>query len=333
MSRRSGSCGPLGIGVALVALAAVGCGGDDGSGLTGDVFELDGRPGLLVVVDGAVWTTVDVERLDEDQLVRLDAGAAGPDVGAAIDVRSLDGDLDLVGHRLWVETFGWTVVDPNDASVVVDVAEDPSVHHDDVAGVGGRVYASRDGRLVELDPVTTEELRTIPIDTLAAGGTTVAVLDSPLVVLDDLLVVPVDTGGPEGAAAIEPVSGDLRWRATVGTYSSAVRAGDLVWFVDRDRHLTAVDASTGEETASLRLPGDDSILDSTSGTLAAGADGSLWVIDQPEQVLRRLDPSTGVTVDSWELRDRPTTLAVTEDAVWIANGFDDRVTRIDRTDL
>jgi hypothetical protein len=50
-------------------------------------------------------------------------------------------------------------------------------------------------------------------------------------------------------------------------------------------------------------------------------------------MLRRLDPNTGEILGTWELRDRPTTLAVTDDAVWIANGFDEAVTTIDRADL
>jgi outer membrane protein assembly factor BamB len=331
MSRRSGSCGPLGSGVALVALATVGCGGDDGSGLTGDVVDLDGRPGLLVVVDGAVWTTVDQERLDEDRIVRLDAGTST--ATASVVVGSLDGDIAAVGDRLWVETFGWTVVEPVGASVVTDLPEDPSVRHHDVVEVGGRVYASRDGLLVELDPVTAVELAIVPTEALAVGGSSVAVLDGPMLAVDDIVVMPVSVGGREGAGAIDPATGDVRWRASVGRYRSAVHVGDVVWFLDRERRLTGVDVSTGDEVADVRLPGDDSILDSTEGTLAAGPDGSLWSLDQPEQMLRRLDPNTGEILGTWELRDRPTTLAVTDDAVWIANGFDEAVTTIDRADL
>lgn len=62
-----------------------------------------------------------------------------------------------------------------------------------------------------------------------------------------------------------------------------------------------------------------------------GPDGSLWALDQPAQILYRLDPLTGAVLGQLKLKYRPDSMVITDDAVWIANYYDGRLTDVPRS--
>ncbi len=56
-------------------------------------------------------------------------------------------------------------------------------------------------------------------------------------------------------------------------------------------------------------------------TGVAVGDGSVWVINQDDQTVQRVDPQTGEVVVTKSSLGTPTGIALGEDAVWITNGF------------
>lgn len=115
--------------------------------------------------------------------------------------------------------------------------------------------------------------------------------------------------------------------------ASAVLVGDRVWVADRLGELLWVDTTTGERTeVEAGFPKGDTILDD-GPSLFTGADGTLWALDQPAQVVAQLDPATGAVIASATLRDRPSSMAVTSTRLVFANGFDGSITVLDCSEL
>jgi DNA-binding beta-propeller fold protein YncE len=146
----------------------------------------------------------------------------------------------------------------------------------------------------------------------------------------------------------------------LGGFGSGIAVGEgAVWVVVDNRELLPVDAESGE-------PAEDSIEVPDALDVAIGA-GSAWVITASGTVTRidldplavagqsawvrgavgvavgergvwvtsadrtvtRLDPATGeIMGDPVDVGDEPASIAVGEGAVWVANGGDGTVTRI-----
>ncbi len=147
--------------------------------------------------------------------------------------------------------------------------------------------------------------------------------------------------GTAGAIALDPETGSVRKTISFGTSPSSVAVGEgSVWVLDGDdQTVTQVDPERNEV---VRVFGTSS----RPTDIAAGA-GALWVgnggsddLDEMPRSVSRIDPASGVVVDTIELppphggnisgiggfsRQK---LAVTPEAVWVINP-DQSISRID----
>jgi hypothetical protein len=82
----------------------------------------------------------------------------------------------------------------------------------------------------------------------------------------------------------------------------------------------------------VELPVGDTILDE-AGSLFAGPDDTLWLLDQPAQDVYQLDPRTGDVLGSFHLHRRPSAMAITATELWFTNPFDDSITVLPRSSL
>jgi streptogramin lyase len=160
---------------------------------------------------------------------------------------------------------------------------------------------------------------------------------------------------------IDPVSGEVGDEIGLGGFGSGVAVGEgWLWVVVDNRELVRIDASTGEdveEPIAVRdafniAVGDGSAwVVSASGTVTGIDTGSLEAVSEPVRVrgaldvavgkqavwvtssdrtVTRLDPATGEIVGApLPVGDEPGSVSVGEGAVWVANGGDGTVTRID----
>ena len=61
----------------------------------------------------------------------------------------------------------------------------------------------------------------------------------------------------------------------------------------------------------------------------AVGDGAVWVADESDGTLQRIDPSNGDITDTLDVPNHPAAVAVGEGAVWVAIPEDSTVARIE----
>jgi streptogramin lyase len=154
----------------------------------------------------------------------------------------------------------------------------------DVIAASGRVWTTvwRDGTLVEIDPATARVVRRIAVGAFPTG----------LLFARGSLWVGFGRGATE-IARVDPASGDVR-RVPVGVVAPShfVATANGIWIVNDGDALVHLDPAT------------DAILSTThvGRTLvqpAIAPDGTLWVPDKELDRIFRVDPATGLVVDSF----------------------------------
>jgi YVTN family beta-propeller protein len=131
-----------------------------------------------------------------------------------------------------------------------------------------------------------------------------------------------------GVARLDPRSRERIAYLNVGRFPKSIASvAGLVWVVNatpfgKNGSLVSIDPRTN------RLTGRPIPLGRSPGALAAGA-GSLWVADELEGMLVRVDPKQRRVLARTKVGRMPTAVAVGAGAVWVANGGDGTVSRID----
>ena len=283
-------------------------------------------PYAVVAVDDRVWVAAGDASAE---LVEVDLDE--PAVTTRMPLPALPQGVYVLDGVVW--TTSARGASPVGVSRTESVTSDIDLMHDSLALVDGRVFAVRNGNLYELDPETGDELGQVPLPRRDTGGEQV-VLPTPLVADGSSLWLTLADGGTSRLTRFDPSAGtfDLDVRIPDAT-TSAVLVGDRLWLADRRGELLAVDTATGEryETAA-GFPKGDTILDDDP-SLFTGADRTLWALDQPTQTVHQLDPVTGAVIASAQLRDRPSSMAVTTTELVFANQFDDTVAVLARAEL
>jgi YVTN family beta-propeller protein len=131
-----------------------------------------------------------------------------------------------------------------------------------------------------------------------------------------------------GVARLDARSGRRSAYLNVGNFpKSLALAAGLVWVVNatpfgKNGSLVSIDPRTNRLTG-RRIP-----LGRSPGALAAGT-GSLWVADELEGMLVRIDPKQRRALARIKVGRMPTAVAIAGGAVWVANTGDGTVSRID----
>jgi serine/threonine protein kinase len=114
--------------------------------------------------------------------------------------------------------------------------------------------------------------------------------------------------------------------AAVGTYLLTRGGGDEVG-APAPNSVAMIDSTTKAFDQTLRVGEDPT-------GIAVGEDGDLWVINQGNSTVNRIDPDTGEVSPAESTLGIPTGVATGEGAVWITNGFGSQSgTQVVRLDL
>lgn len=104
---------------------------------------------------------------------------------------------------------------------------------------------------------------------------------------------------PHSVVRVDPETGKRVWRQPAkGEVHTIVPAGGAVWVASNGRRLgtgdvVRLDAKTGEQTAALR-----------GNRVAVGPDGSVWIGQDGGREIRRVDPSDGHDLRTYEVPEQ-----------------------------
>jgi YVTN family beta-propeller protein len=319
--------------VAVSVTVASGCG--EKSSSIEQTIKVPGRPGSPVEAAGSVWvadsTSGTVTRIDP--ATRKVLAEIDTDVTYGLTLRVVDDAVVAAGD------YHGAVIDPQTNTIRSTFGDGDggfpgSSRH--VALTAESAFGSLDeNRFVEFDPLTARQTSSIDLP-LDRSGHRMGLLSYPLGVDKDAILLPVYSGGTEWLARFDLATRHMSTLHPIGPYVAIAVTDSTVWLLDRDRTLRGYDKVSGELAGSLTLPNADSKfagLDDDSRSLVIAAEGTMWAIDQPAQILYQLDPVDATILSATELKYRPNDLLVTATSVWVADTFDDRVTVIDRSTI
>ena len=246
-------------------------------------------PKGVVAGDGSIW----VANAGDATLSRIDPTRRV--LQRTISLPGSPSDAAFAGSVWVLHNRGTSFVDPFAGSAVVS---EINAHFDNVV----RTIDVRAGFGNTYD------------DPVAAGGGAVWVV------------------GPTGISKIDAASGRVHSRLPLPSVNDVVATGGSAWVVENNGSIARVDR-TGDflaETVSLS---------STTQTFAAAAGfGSLWVIGKraaaraptrSAAILFRVDTRNGELSSKLQLAGSPAALAVSRDAIWIADAERREVVRVD----
>jgi YVTN family beta-propeller protein len=177
------------------------------------------------------------------------------------------------------------------------------------------VAHGRRGEVSSIDPQFNEPSEPIPV-----AGTAFGSPNGSVTIGEDSVWAAFGDGT---LARIEPVSGRVE-RARAGQNPAGIVVGSgSVWVSNSgDATVTRYNPATFTEG-----PLDDPFRVGTRPTGIAG-DLAIWVANTASHSVTRIDPDSGVVV-AIPVGERPTAVAVDEDAVWVANSGEGTISRID----
>ncbi len=310
--------------LASVVFGAAACSDGGSSASPEQAVKVEALGHTIAALDDRVWV------LSDDRMVEF--GADGEATGRSTVVSGLGGVvLEVHGGGLWLRgAYGTALFDATAAKI----SAHSDVAYESLAIAGGRMFGARDSDLYEIDPLTVEELGMVelPRDPI---GSVYEVVWTPLVAVGEHVWVTVAFGATWRICDFDPANSTFgsQVRLVPDNAASAVLSGERIWVADRHGAAQGVVVATGESVDPAKpWPVGDTILDD-SGSLFGAADGSLWLLDQPAQVVWQLDPVNGAAIASFHLKWRPSAMAVTTTDLWFVNGSDGRLTRLPRAAL
>lgn len=325
----------------LLALPA--CSDDDGGGPEVK-WTVEHSPGAfgVALVGGQLWLgrspAADATATDPAELLQLDISDGSIGLTVPVDEPAVIGVVD---GTVWVASG----LEPEPLALTTGAlgrgglsTEGEIASRWSLASAGGRLFGRNDRLLYELDPVNGAIIAALelPLDTT---GSTPEVLESaPLAGAGDLLLVDTTDRGDEAIAAVDVNTWTYRWVRRVDRFPvGLVVVADRAWVVQQDpvlrQRVLGIDLTTGDVVVEGHLPDDAAMLDDGNELLVAAADGTLWVLVGADNTVYRIDTDTGMAVEQFRFSIRPTTLAVSDDAVVVVSHIDDAVAKVARTEF
>jgi YVTN family beta-propeller protein len=275
----------------------------------------------ILLAGGAVAATV----------LELTGGAIQvvPNSVAVIDVKSHKLVADIpVGtrptalavdeHGVWVVNAGdGTVshIDPTTRKVVKTIGTGGELS-DIVAGYGSVWVANgNDGTITRIDPHLDAVVATIrlggenalnpqPVFSVATGERSIWATSGTRIV------------------QINPETNDVIRRIPLGSVLALTVGDGAVWVTTISERMLRLEPTTGVVTAKISVPAE------VSDAVAGG--GKLWtILEVGRGEVWRFDPDSGTPSGTAHPGDSPSDLWLTPTALWVANGGDGTVARID----
>ena len=260
------------------------------------------RPGPVAAGAGSVW----VGNLDDRTLTRIDAAQRTATGAISLDGRTPTG-LAFGEGAVWVahgRLGQLSRVDPqfNKLAETIDVAGQGVAQQGAVAVGAGSVWAAYgESTLARIDPTQVRVLASsfagdVPAALVVARGS-----------------VWVVNSGESTVSRFDPTTleeGPLR-TISVGSRPTGIAYGaDAIWVANAgDDTVTRIDPSTYSTTTIS--------VGSEPVALAVGA-GAVWVTNRADRTVSRIDPATNDVVQTIDVENAPTGIAVADGFVWFS---------------
>ena len=138
---------------------------------------------------------------------------------------------------------------------------------------------------------------------------------------------PPPTAAPAAARGSRPRSrGPIRWGTTVSALVSVALAATVFATAGSDRPVPLPGNSLGVLDGAGRVLAVVPV--GTNPTALVYGGGSLWVANQSDDTVMRVDPVSRQVTQTFPVGDNPAALVATRDDLWVANLADDTVSRI-----
>jgi peptide/nickel transport system substrate-binding protein len=246
-----------------------------------------------------------------DSIARLNA-EGGLELATALGQRP--GASAIGFGSLWVTEPDRGVVarlDLEDGSVI-----DPAIRVGaSPAGVAvgeGSVWVTNagDGSVSRINSETNEVSQTLTVGSAPSG---IAFGNGALWVTDAI--------GAE-LLKVDPTSGKFQARALAGQPSGVAFASNGVWVSVAPAGVARVDPADLNVTLAYQSVGN-------GPTAVLSAFGSIWVANQVDDTVSRLEPSTGREESTNLVGEGPNALGATAGSLWVANEFSGSISEID----
>ena len=260
----------------------------------------------------------------------LSSGDADVEVGtnSVALLNGDDGTLELaseLGQRPGASAIGfgslWVLLPDRDAVARLDLGDGSITDTIPVgttpAGIavgGGSVWVTNsvDGTVSRVNVDTNEATQTLDA---GSGPTGIAYGDGALWVADTL--------GAE-LLRIDPATDESRPVAVAGQPNGVAFTADGIWVSVAPAGISRVDSADTSVTLTKQV--------GNGPTAVLSAFDSIWVANQSDGTVTRLNPSTGDVQATIPVEEGPNALAVAGDSLWVANEFAESVSEIDVTE-
>ncbi len=269
------------------------------------------NPCGVLVAYGAAWVT----DAAESRLRRI--SLATNEVVASYPVDDTPCELTAAEGSLWVTTQSGRVdrLDPDTGRITARVRTG-SASYETIAAAGALWVSNRgDGTITRINP-DTEMVRNRNVGTNAPGG---------LVAADGYLWVGTDAPESTSVRRIDPKTWAITEVETGGRRPAwlAVTPG-RVWVA----HMSSATV-VGLDTGTLEPIGAPASAGFSPVNLEATPDGQwVWVPDDYDNLLTRIDAGTGDAVERVEVGSGPAVVTASNEEVWVTNFGDGTVWRL-----
>jgi streptogramin lyase len=256
------------------------------------------------------------ERPPVNSLLRVDptTGKAEKVIGGLVTLTDKNwiSTLDIGEGGVWYLDSQLHHLDPTDGREI-GVHPLPESRISAMAIGVREVWVASRRELLKIDPADDEELDRTPLDTATGSGPTALAVggDSVWMAWDDGSVSRFSRGG------------ELRQSIDTAELASDILfAAEMVWVADPFAgELIVLDPKTGTVVNRIDVGGSPT-------ALASPDDEIIWVMDQAGSV-KAVDAATLDQGDEIRVGPRPVDIAASEDAIWVVDGEDDLLRRID----
>ncbi len=274
-------------------------------------LEVGGNPCGVVVAHGFAWVT----DATEARLLRISL-----DTNRVVGTTRVDDapcELTSAYGSLWVTTQSDRLdrVDP-DTGRVVDRIRTGSTSYETIAAFGSLWVSNRgDGTITQVDPGTGES-RSRRVGSVQPGG---------MVAADGYLWLGQDSADATTLLRIDPDTWEITEVETGGNRPAWLAVTPGVVWVAHNSSATTV----GIDTGSLELIGLPAASGFSPVNLEASPDGHwVWVPDDWDSFVTRIDARSGDAVERLEVGGGPAVVAAGNREVWVTNFEEGSVWRL-----
>jgi ABC-type transport system substrate-binding protein/DNA-binding SARP family transcriptional activator len=194
------------------------------------------------------------------------------------------------------------------------------------AGVVATVVAMRHDSAAQPPTIAVNSI--VSLNSSGSVAATVAVGARPVAISSSGGALWIANLDDQSVTRVDLASGQVTRHVPIGGSPTGVAATrSAIWVTDSGGRISKIDPTYDRLTETRRI---DAFAPYSSGTTwpILAAFGSIWVVD-PDGLLIQLDEKSARQIGSVDIGNEPSAIAAGADSLWVTNGADGTVTRID----